>query len=133
MPEKKSRVSAILQANCPRCHQGDIFEYPFYRLDKFSRTHKYCPVCGLQYEREPGFFFGAMYISYVFTVAILLGTAFVLYFGFNDPPTWVYLSVTMVAIVLFLPVSFRFSRVLYLYAFGGVGYKPEYAAKQKNH
>ncbi|AHM63646.1 hypothetical protein D770_27015 [Flammeovirgaceae bacterium 311] len=79
------------------------------------------------FEREPGFFFGAMYISYMFTVAILLGTSFVLYFGFDDPPLLVYLLSVPLVTLLLLPLSFRFSRVLYLYAFGGVSYNRSYA------
>jgi hypothetical protein len=26
--------------------------------------HEQCPVCGLRFEREPGYFTGAMYLSY---------------------------------------------------------------------
>jgi hypothetical protein len=36
--------------------------------------HEYCPVCGLKFEREEGYFLGAMYISYglaLFTIVIL--------------------------------------------------------------
>jgi hypothetical protein len=84
------------------------------------------------FEREPGFFFGAMYISYMFTVTIMLGTAFVLYFGFNDPPLLVYLLSVPLITVLLVPLSFRFSRVLYLYAFGGVSYNRSFAKGQPN-
>ena len=84
------------------------------------------------YEQEPGFFFGAMYISYAFTVAILLGTSFVLYFGFDDPPTWVYMLAVPLVTLLFVPFSFRYSRVLYLYAFGGIRYNRSYAQDRPN-
>lgn len=126
-----STAEAILKTKCPRCHQGDIYTYPFYTLG-FSKTNKLCSHCGLMFEREPGFFFGAMYISYAFTVAILLGTSFVLYYGFGDPSVWVYMvSVPLVAL-LFVPLSFRYSRVLFLYAFGGVSYNRSYAKDPLN-
>lgn len=125
MPEI-STAEAILKAKCPRCHVGDIFPNPVYSTG-FSDTNRICSHCGLMFEREPGFFFGAMYISYMFTVAILLGTSFVLYFGFSDPPVWVYLLGVPLVTLLLLPVTFRFSRVLYLYAFGGVRYNRSYA------
>ena len=28
------------------------------------RMHAQCPLCGLAFEREPGYFTGAMYLSY---------------------------------------------------------------------
>lgn len=126
-----SAAEAILRTKCPRCRKGDIYTQQFYTLG-FSQTNKLCPHCGLMFEREPGFFFGAMYISYAFTVAILLGTSFVLYYGFGDPAVWVYMvSVPLVAL-LFVPLSFRYSRVLFLYAFGGVSYNRSYAKDPLN-
>ncbi|EMR03024.1 DUF983 domain-containing protein [Cesiribacter andamanensis] len=130
MPEI-STAEAILKAKCPRCHIGDIYKHPALHTG-FSQTHKTCPHCGLMYEQEPGFFFGAMYISYAFAVAILLGTSFVLYFGFNDPPTWVYMLAVPLVTLLFVPFSFRYSRVLYLYAFGGIRYDRSFARDRSN-
>ena len=34
--------------------------------------HARCPVCGLKYEREPGYFLGAMYFSYVLSIPPVL-------------------------------------------------------------
>ena len=124
MPEL-STTEAILKAKCPRCHRGDIFKYPIFHKG-FSETNKVCPHCGLMFEREPGFFLGAMYISYVFSIAILLGTSFVLYFVFGAPPFWVYLLSILGVTLLFVPFSFRYSRVFYLYALGGVRYQSDY-------
>jgi hypothetical protein len=31
-----------------------------------------CPVCGLKYEQEPGFWYGAMYMGYTFSAGALL-------------------------------------------------------------
>lgn len=121
-----STLKAILKAKCPRCHTGDIYTYPLSKIHKFSETNKQCPHCKLMYEREPGFFFGAMYVSYVFSVAILLTTAFVLFYGFRDPEYWVYVVTIPAVVVVLLPLSFRYSRVLYLYAFGGIRYNPAY-------
>ena len=90
------------------------------------RTHEHCPHCELAYEREPGFFIGAMYISYAFVVAVMLMTAFVLYYAFGDPDTWVYITTVPILVVILLPIIFRYSRTLYLHAFGGVSYNEEY-------
>ena len=31
-----------------------------------------CPVCGLRYEREQGYFLGAMIVSYILSIPIIL-------------------------------------------------------------
>jgi hypothetical protein len=73
-----------------------------------------CSVCDLKYEREPGYFLGAMYISY----ALALGTI-----ALMAVMVWVVarLWITKAAIwgvVLFLPLApviTLFSRVLWIY------------------
>lgn len=126
--QKKSILYAILNYKCPRCRVGKIFIYPLLQKPlKFTKTHKTCPHCELLFEVEPGFFFGAMYVSYVLTMAIMLVTAFILYYFFDDPEIWVYVTTVIVAVVVLLPVIFRLSRTLYLYAFGGIKYNPSYS------
>jgi hypothetical protein len=76
--------------------------------------HERCPVCGLRFEREPGYFLGAMYISYalgVVTIA-LLAFAFWLVTG------WWITKDTLWAVLLFLPMApaiTLLSRVLWIY------------------
>ena len=127
--QKKSVGSAILNHKCPRCRTGDIFQYPFLQKPtKFTATYKSCPHCGVQYEQEPGFFVGAMYVSYAFTMAILLGTAFILYNFFGDPDLIVYITTVPAVVLLLLPIVFRYSRTVFLYGFGGISYNPEAAS-----
>ena len=115
---ERSKFQAIIQAKCPQCREGDIF-------GPMNKTHKYCPHCGLRYEREPSFFYGAMYISYAFSVAIVMICGFLTYLIGNDPDLWVYMIVIIIAILLASPISFRYSRTLMLHLFGGIKYKPE--------
>ncbi len=132
--QRKSVGSAILHHKCPRCRTGDIFRYSFFQKPtKFTDTYKNCPHCGEQYEREPGFFFGAMYVSYAFTMAILLGTAFILYNFFGDPELIVYITTVPAVVLLSLPFVFRYSRTLFLYGFGGIKYNPEIAGEPSSN
>ncbi|MFA0960541.1 DUF983 domain-containing protein [Roseivirga sp. BDSF3-8] len=124
---KRSKLLAIAGGKCPRCREGNMFKNSLLHVTKFDKMHKECPNCGLVFEREPGFFFGAMYVSYAFTMGILLTTAFVLYNFFDDPELIVYVLTVPAIVILLLPPIFRFSRVLYLHAFGGVSYDPKYS------
>ncbi|WP_436516675.1 DUF983 domain-containing protein [Ekhidna sp. To15] len=80
-----------------------------------SSTHEKCPNCQLRYEKEPGNFYGAMYVSYGFSTGIFLVTAFILYYFFNDPSLNVYLITILVVALLLFPLNFRYSRVVFLY------------------
>lgn len=110
-----------------------MFRYNAYNLKNFDKMYRECPHCGLKYEVEPGFYTGAMYISYAFSVAIFVITGFSLYVFLNDPDIMVYVITTLVIIVLLFPILFRLSRVIYLHLFGGVDYRPGSGGPLEEH
>ena len=118
----RSLVAAQLHCKCPRCREGDIFTYPLRSVFKFGIMNRTCSVCGILFEPEPGFYYGAMFVSYAFTVAIFVVISTFL-FLFIHPEEEVYLIANMIAVALTIPVSFRYSRVLFLYWFGGYRYR----------
>jgi len=78
------------------------------------RMHANCPVCGLKYEREPGYFMGAMYISYALALPTL-GMLIALFWALT---TWSWKWRILAAFVLFLPFVLGLtliSRVLWIY------------------
>lgn len=101
-----SNVLGVLQQKCPRCRRGTIFRGLF-------TMHRACPSCGLEFEREQGYFLGAMYFSYALAVLIVLPVIAVMVMsGFAAAP--IYLTSTATLIIL-APWLFRYSRVLWLY------------------
>ena len=121
-----SKAEAILKCRCPRCRQGQVFTHPAYNLRKFDEMYEDCPVCGLYYEVEVGLFYGAMYISYAFSVAVVFIVGVLLYNLAGDPPTWVYILSVAGVVILAAPLLFRYSRILMLYFFSGIDYDPTY-------
>ena len=63
-----SEFKAAWQAKCPRCRIGHVYQGPAYGL-KVQKMNSHCEYCGLRYEREPGYFYGAMYVTYAFSIA----------------------------------------------------------------
>jgi uncharacterized protein (DUF983 family) len=124
MATPASTALALLQQRCPRCHEGNLFTTSALHLTRFTDMPEDCPVCGQHYEPEPGFFWGAMYISYAFSTAIMLVTGLLVYHLLHDPAVWVYVTSVAVAAVLLTPLSLRYSRTVLLYLFGGIDYKP---------
>src|SRR6266480_2134201 len=107
-----STISAILHQKCPRCHSGAIFRSSIFR--GFPKMHERCPVCDLKFEREQGYFLGAMYISY--GVALLMITAIALLLW--STTGWAITKITLWAIVLFVPLALPttlMARVLWIY------------------
>jgi hypothetical protein len=74
-----------------------------------------CPVCGLLFRREEGFFLGAMYVSYGISTVLLVAFYFTAYLLL---PGWNAFLLALVAVVPYLPlipVVFRYSRVVWIY------------------
>ncbi len=120
--QKLSYRKALLSGKCPACRQGDIFRYPltFRHLTHFADMHAECPVCKSNFEPEPGFYFGSMFITYAFNVAMVIIAGVLLYYYWSLPE-WVFLTLVFLLAVGTLPVSFRLSRTIWLYWFGGLG------------
>lgn len=60
-----------LRLRCPRCGIGRLYDKPF-------RMNEHCAHCGLKFEREQGYFVGAIYINYAATIAIAVPGFFLL-------------------------------------------------------
>jgi hypothetical protein len=80
----------------------------------FPKMFERCPVCDLGFEREEGYFMGAMYISYVLALGTIAVIAAVLW----AVTGWRITKATIWAVVLFLPLApaiTLFARVLWIY------------------
>jgi hypothetical protein len=76
--------------------------------------HERCPVCDLKFDREPGYFLGAMYVSYGLGIVIVALTAALLWLITG----WWITKDIIWAVVLFLPFAptiTLFARVLWIY------------------
>lgn len=118
---------ALLLGKCPRCHKGDIFKYPVIgHVGQFNQMNHTCPHCEVRLEPEPGFYQGAMYVGYAFTIACIVLVSIILYFT-NYTSEWVYIGVVIALLVLFIPLNYRYSRIIYLYLFGGIKFDQQHS------
>jgi uncharacterized protein (DUF983 family) len=103
------RLKAILLQRCPKCLKGRVFS-------GIVTMRESCPVCGHRFEREPGYFIGAMYASYFLAIPMLALIALAMYF--LALPNWLPENVVLVAALPFLllvPVVFRYARVIWMH------------------
>jgi len=75
--------------------------------------HERCAACGLRFEREPGYFVGAIYINYAVTAGVALGGVLVL-----DAVVGLTLAQELtlaVGLAVLVPILFfRYARSLWL-------------------
>jgi len=113
MISKGSKLFSVFRFKCPRCQEGEFFESHPYDLAKIGEIKSHCSVCGLKYEKEPGFYYGAMYVAYALGVALFvtLWTSFNLFFptvsvGFQ-------ILVIVVATIVLSPILFALSKIIW--------------------
>ena len=100
---------AMIRGRCPRCRQGNIFTGTF-------AMNEVCPVCGLRFQRDQGYFLGAMFVSYPISAVLMLGG---LALGRWLLPDWemntVFLFLVVPCYLPFVPAVFRYSRIGWIY------------------
>jgi hypothetical protein len=91
---------------CPRCCRGAVYR-------GILRTRRECPACGLVFEREPGYYTGAMYASYFLGI---FGTMPVwLALLLTDQSLGLIIGVSLGLVAVLMPVFFHYSRVIWLH------------------
>jgi uncharacterized protein (DUF983 family) len=105
-------LRALLVGRCPRCKRGSVFNPWFSR--RLGAMNERCPVCGLVFLRESGYFLGAMYVSYGLGVMTILPVTIVLAVVLHWP-LWAVLAEAFLQTLISMPVVFRYSRIIWLY------------------
>ena len=77
--------------------------------------NKTCPECQFRFEREPGYFLGAMYVSYGLAIPVLGLFTYLGYLMWPDLDLGLIVMGATVVYLPFVPLVFRYSRVLWMY------------------
>lgn len=110
-------IKATLTNKCPRCGVGQVFENNNpYSLKNGLTMNKHCPHCNLKFEREVGFFYGAMYVSYALQAGLIIVLYTLNMFWWNMPPL-LLLTIIISLIFALFPVTFRWSRIIWISSF----------------
>lgn len=81
-----------------------------------GKTYDACPKCGQDYRIEPGFYWGALYIAYGFSVfvSLLLFLCFFLIFGLSLNTSFLLL---IIADLILTPYIYKLSKTFWLHLF----------------
>ncbi|MRX66995.1 Uncharacterized conserved protein, DUF983 family [Flavobacterium resistens] len=127
MFKKGSKINSIFSGSCPRCQNESMYEdkNPLH-LTKVLKMNENCSHCGLKYQIEPSFFYGAMYVSYGLNVAVGIAAFIVSFVFFGSTVEQSFIAIVVTLIVLF-PFVLRLSRNLYINMF--ISYDPKAVQK----
>ncbi len=126
---KGSRLYSIAKLKCPCCQEGNLFitSNP-YNLKLFDKMPDKCEVCGEDFLRESGFYWGAMMVSHATTtlIAVIVHLIVFHFYGWEVAPNVIAIIVVILAL---FPIVFRNSRAIWINFF--VDYNPNYQNKIK--
>lgn len=110
---KGSKLYSIFGLKCPTCHEGKLFETGSFSFQKPFEMHQECPHCGQNYWPEPGFYYGSMFISYIFTAWFCL--FFIMFFHWIlDWSLMTSFGLLLAVCALFFVYFFRLARSIWL-------------------
>jgi uncharacterized protein (DUF983 family) len=115
--KEKSLISGIVSAKCPRCREGNMFPPGTLYTRRFADMYPHCRCCGQTFEPEPGYYYGAMYVSFGFSTAIFLTVLFFLSLFVEEITTLMVAGVVLLVAVGLLPILFRLSRAIWINIF----------------
>lgn len=96
----------VFSNSCPRCGQGAIFRGIYAMNDR-------CPACGYAYEKEPGYFLGAMIAAYFIGAFSLVPTLALGLFVWNLELVPM-LALGIGQILALHPFLYRYSRLAWI-------------------
>jgi uncharacterized protein (DUF983 family) len=125
---KGTKLYSIVKLKCPKCQEGNLFlsQNP-YNLKLFDKMPDKCPVCGEDFVRESGFYWGAMMVSHATTtvIAVIVHLSVFHYYGWAIAPN----VIAIVSIILLLfPIVFRNSRAIWINIF--INYDSKFQKKE---
>lgn len=118
-------IKSMWTYHCPKCRSSKMFKEPF-ELSNPLNMHEKCDVCNQNFEPEPGFYFGAMFLSYIISAWFLLIPALVLVFVLDWGVNSAMLFVLALAALTYLKFL-RFSRSLWIHLM--IKFDPQYKKK----
>jgi uncharacterized protein (DUF983 family) len=117
MLKKGSKLNSILTGSCPKCQNESMYlDKNMLHLTKILKMNENCSHCGLKYQIEPSFFYGAMYVSYGLNVAIGVAAFITSYVFLNTSLKNAFISIIATLIISF-PIVLRLSRNIYINMF----------------
>lgn len=128
MFKKGTKLNSIVKGTCPRCQEESMYvSKNIFNIFTVTKMKAYCGSCRLRFMIEPGFFYGAMYVSYGVGIGFGVAAFIVSKLILDATVTTTVLAITGTLLV-FYGFIMRVSRNIWINMF--VNYDPK--AKGRN-
>jgi uncharacterized protein (DUF983 family) len=128
--KKGSKLYSVSHFTCPQCHEGKFLVSNIYDLRHAGDVRENCDVCGLKYSIEPGFYYGAMYVSYGLGVALFVSIWASCNLFFNNIGVWTQIGVVVFFSIVLSPYLFALSKIIWANMF--IQFKEDAKLNQQN-
>jgi uncharacterized protein (DUF983 family) len=100
------RLWALLRLRCPVCLEGALF-------GSLMGMHRNCPVCGVAYEREHGYYLNSMFIAYALGFLVIVPSAVLL--ALRNVSVGLFSVVIIAETLIVWPLIFRYARAIWVH------------------
>ncbi|MAX69275.1 MAG: DUF983 domain-containing protein [Flavobacteriales bacterium] len=117
---KGNKLYSIIYNYCPRCQTEKFWpeNNPYKNIFVNNRGDiGSCKNCNLKYEIEPGFWYGAMYVSYGLTVFIATLVWLIINAFNKDIDIFFQIFIISFSLIFLLPVVYFLSRLIWINLF----------------
>jgi uncharacterized protein (DUF983 family) len=111
--KKGSKLYSIATMTCPQCQESHMMVANPYRFSTMGEVKDKCEVCGLDLKPEPGFYYGAMYVSYALGVAVFVTIWASCNWFFDNVGVWTQISLVLIALIGLGPYLYALSKVIW--------------------
>lgn len=136
MFSKGTKIYSILHRRCPHCHEGHFFvDNNPYNLAKAGDLLDACPVCARKYTPEPGFYYGAMYVSYALGVALFVAIYVATYVLYPSASMWTSIALVLTGLLFATPLIYALSKIIWanlFFKYKGIAQVPEEQQVQRS-
>ena len=115
--KKGTKTYSILKLKCPKCHEGNLFIHKNpYHLKRCLMMDDNCTICGQDFVVEPGFYYGALWMSYPVVVLIVIAITSIFYLYLDYSLTYFMLIFSTVMLII-QPYIIRLGRAMWINIF----------------
>ena len=113
-PKKGTIWYSILKFKCPHCHEGEFFKSRNpYNFSELSSTYDECPSCKRKLLIEPGFYYGAMYVSYGLGVAHVVTFLVAKWILGIEMEFWNFVILVASVLLMMSPLYYALSKIIW--------------------
>lgn len=113
MFKKGTKLYSIFKRKCPVCQEGDFFKSRPYDLKNIGKIHDNCQSCNEKFSKEPGFYYGAMYVSYGLGVALFVAVFLLTYLIYPQSSAFIYIAIIALAMIVLGPFIYELSKIIW--------------------